>query len=251
MMRLEGRNALITGGSRGMGAAVAVGFAKEGANVAIFYKQSAEAALEVVAEIERTGRRGLALKVDTASRAEVEAGVASVLADFGHLDILVNNAAIALRGHFLEVTDEEWDRTHNTNLRGYFIVGQTVARHMAERRSGVIINVSSLNQQKARKNRAPYLASKGGVYMLTRGMAVDLAPYGIRVNSIAPGTILTDINRADMQDPAFRKERESNILLGRLGRPDEIVGAAVFLASDEASFITGASFNVDGGATAV
>lgn len=250
-MRLDGKNALITGASRGMGAAMAAGFAREGANVAIFYKQSGDAAREVVAEILQAGRRGVALRVDTASREQVEAGVADVLKEFGHLDILVNNAAIALRSHFLEVTDEEWDRTHSVNLRGYFIVGQTLARHMAERRSGVIINMSSLNQQKARKNRTPYLASKGGVLMLTKGMAVDLAPYGIRVNALAPGTILTDINRADMADPAFRKERESNILLGRLGRPEEMVGAAVFLASDEASFVTGTSLLVDGGATAV
>ncbi len=250
-MRLEGKNALITGGSRGMGAAMAVGFAREGANVAIFYKSSEGAAREVTEEIRRTGRKGLALRVDTASRPEVEDGVAQVLQEFGHLDVLVNNAAIALRSHFLKATDEEWDRTHGINLRGYFIVGQTVARHMAQRRSGAIINMSSLNQQKARKNRSHYLASKGGVLMLTKGMAVDLAEYGIRVNALAPGTILTDINRADMEDPAFRKERESNILLGRLGRPEEMVGAAVFLASDEASFVTGASFNVDGGATAV
>lgn len=250
-MRLEGKSALVTGGTRGMGRAIAEGFAREGADVAIFYKQSDEAAREVVEAIRGTGRRGLALRVDTRSREEVEAGVAKVLGEFGKLDILVNNAAVALRSHFLEITDEEWDRTHDTNLRGYFLVGQTVGRHMAERRTGAIINVSSLNQHIARKNRCHYLASKGGVLMLTKGMAVDLAPYGIRVNALAPGTILTDINRADMEDPAFRKERESKILLGRLGQPEEIVGAAVFLASDEASFVTAASFSVDGGATAV
>ncbi len=250
-MRLPGKHALVTGGTRGMGLAMAVGFAREGADVAIFYRQSEEAAREVVAEIEGCGRRSLALRVDTSSRSEVEAGVAEVLRQFEHLDILVNNAAIATRKNFLELTDEEWDRTHGINLRGYFIVGQTVARHMAARRSGVIINMSSLNQQKARRDRSHYLASKGGVLMLTKGMAVDLAPYGIRVNALAPGTILTDINRADMDDPAFRKERESNILLGRLGRPEEMVGAAVFLASDESSFVTGTSLLVDGGATAV
>lgn len=250
-MRLPGKHALVTGGTRGMGRAIALGFAREGADVAIFYRQSEESAHEVVEEIRRAGRRGVALRVDTSSRVEVVAGVAEVLGEFEHLDILVNNAGIATRRHFLELTDEEWDRVHSVNLRGYFLVGQTVARHMAARRSGVIINVSSLNQQKARRERSHYLASKGGVLMLTRGMAVDLAPYGIRVNALAPGTIETDINRADLVDPAFRKERESNILLGRLGRPEEIVGAALFLASDDSSFVTGASLLVDGGATAV
>lgn len=250
-MRLAGKHALITGGTRGMGRAIAVGFAREGADVAIFYKQSEEAAREVADEIRSMGRRALAVRADTSVRAEVEAGVAAVLGTFEHLDVLVNNAGIATRKNFLELTDEDWDRVHSTNLRGYFIVGQTVARHMAQRRSGVIINVSSLNQQKARRDRSHYLASKGGVLMLTRGMAVDLAPYGIRVNVLAPGTIETDINRADMADPAFRKERESSILLGRFGRPEEIVGAALFLASDDSSFVTGASLLVDGGATAI
>lgn len=250
-MRLAGKRALVTGGTRGMGRAIAVGFAREGADVAIFYRQSEEAAREVVEEIQKVGRRGIALRVDTSLRSEVEAGVASALAEFGQLDVLVNNAGIATRCNFLELTDQEWDRVHSTNLRGYFIVGQIVARHMADRRSGVIINVSSLNQQKARRNRAHYLASKGGVLMLTKGMAVDLAPYGIRVNVLAPGTIETDINRNDLADPAFRKERESNILLGRLGKPEDIVGAALFLASDDSAFVTGASLLVDGGATAV
>lgn len=249
--RLENCVALITGGSRGIGRAIAGGYAREGADIAIFYRQRDADAQQVVEEVQRAGRRGLALRVDTTSREQIEAGVEKVCAGLGAPDVLVNSAGIALRRHFLEITDEDWDRTHDVNLKAYFMVGQVVGRIMAERRSGVIINMSSIGQQKARRNRSLYAASKGGVLMLTRGMAVDLAPHGIRVNALVPGPTETDMIKADLADPAFRKERESTSMLGRLGRPDDLVGAAIYLASEESSFVTGSSLIVDGGATAI
>ena len=248
--RLFGKKALVTGGGRGIGRAIALGFAREGAHVAITCHQHAEAAEEVVSAIRHLGRRGVLVKADTRNRGDVEALVANVLREFGEIDILVNNAGISAATPFLEIPEEEWNRVIETNLRGYFLVGQAVARVMVQQKGkGRIINVCSTRQEQAWAGNAHYCASKGGIYMLTRVMALELGPHGLTVNSLSPGTILTDMNRKKLSDQEFLERRIDRIPVGRLGDPEDMVGAAILLASDESKFINGASLMIDGGQT--
>ncbi|MHB1414136.1 MAG: SDR family NAD(P)-dependent oxidoreductase [Chloroflexota bacterium] len=248
-MRLKDRVALVTGGSRGMGQAIALGFAREGADVAVNYVSNVAAAEETVARIKELGRRAIAVKANTSVKAEVDAMVAQVIAAFGHIDILVNNAGVLTRAPFVEISEEDYDRVVNTNMKGYFLVGQAVAREMIRQGKGKIINVVSEAQEKALPGLAHYGASKGGAHMLSQGMALDLAPHKINVNIIAPGPTLTDMNRKRMEDPANLPVLLQRIPWGRLGRPEDVVGAAVYLASDEAENVTGATIAVNGGTT--
>ena len=250
-MRLEGKRALVTGGSRGIGRAIAVGLAREGADVAVNYRTSRDAADSAVREIEQMGRRAAAVQGSTSIRSDVQRFVAGAHDFLGGLDILVNNAGILKRTPFLEIGEEEWDAILDVNLKGYFLVGQAVARHMAGAGTrGAIVNVSSAGQAVAGPNLAHYCVSKAGVEMLTKEMALELAPHNIRVNAVAPGLIETDINRADIAQAAFREGRLARIPLGLIGAPDDVVGAVVFLASNkEARLMTGASVFVDGGQT--
>ena len=250
-MRLEGKRALVTGGSRGIGRAIAVGLAREGADVAVNYRQSRGDAESAVREIEQLGRRAVAVQGSTSSRADVERFIAEAHDFLDGLDILVNNAGILKRTPFLEIDEEEWDAILDVNLKGCFLVGQEVARRMAAAGTrGAIVNVSSAGQAVAGPNLAHYCVSKAGVAMLTKQMALELAPHNIRANAVAPGLIETDINRADIAQAAFREGRLARIPLGLIGAPDDVVGAVVFLASnDEARLMTGASVFVDGGQT--
>lgn len=248
-MKLKDRIALVTGGSRSIGRAIAIGLAREGAHVAVNYVRHKEAAAETVDQIRSLGRRALAVQADTSVRAEVERMVSQTLAEFGRIDILVNNAGALTMKPFLDLTEEEWDSIVSTNLKGYFLVSQSVAREMVKRGRGKIINVTSEAQQKALPNLAHYCASKAGAYMLSRTMALELARYHINVNIIAPGPTLTDLNRERYRDPAVLERRVAGIPLGRMGNPEDIVGAAVYLASDDADHVTGAVIAVDGGTT--
>ncbi len=250
-MRLEGKRALVTGGSRGIGRAIAVGLAREGADVAVNYRTSRDAADSAVREIEQSGRRAAAVPGSTSIRSDVQRFVAEAHDFLGGLDILVNNAGILKRTPFLEIGEEEWDAILDVNLKGYFLVGQEAARRMAGAGTrGAIVNVSSAGQAVAGPNLAHYCVSKAGVEMLTKEMALELAPHNIRVNAVAPGLIETDINRADIAQAAFREGRLARIPLGLIGAPDDVVGAVVFLASNkEARLMTGASVFVDGGQT--
>ena len=250
-MRLEGKRALVTGGSRGIGRAIALGLAREGAAVAVNYRRSRADAESAVHEIEQMGRRAVAVQGSTDSRADVERFVAEAHDSLGAVDILVNNAGILKRTPFLEIGEEEWDAILDVNLKGYFLVGQAVARRMVDAGTpGAIVNVSSAGQAVAGPNLAHYCVSKAGVEMLTKEMALELAPHRIRVNAVAPGLIETDINRADIAQDAFREGRLARIPLGLIGAPDDVAGAVVFLASnDEARLMTGASVFVDGGQT--
>ena len=247
MMRLRDKVAVVTGASRSIGRAVAVAFAREGAEVAVGYRSHEAGARRTVEEIESLGRGALAVRADTSVKAEAEALMAAAVERFGRIDVLVNNAGILKRTPFLEITEEEWDRIMAVNLKGYFLCAQAAARRMIERGSGVIINMSSVSEQLAVANLAHYCCSKGGVRMLTRQLALELAPYGIRANGIAPGLIETDLNRDDIADPEFRNHRLSMVPLKTIGVPQDVVGAAVFLASDESRLATGSTIFLDAG----
>ncbi|MCY3611880.1 MAG: 3-oxoacyl-ACP reductase FabG [Gemmatimonadetes bacterium] len=250
-MRLKGKRALVTGASRGIGRAIALGLAREGASVAINYRRSRGDAESAVREIERMGRRAVAVQGSTDSRSDVERFIAEAHDFLGGLDVLVNNAGILKRTPFLEIDEEEWDAILAVNLKGYFLVGQAVARRMvAAGTPGAVVNVSSAGQAVAGPNLAHYCVSKAGVEMLTKEMALELASHNIRVNAVAPGLIETDINRSDIAQDSFREGRLARIPLRLIGAPDDVVGAVVFLAAnDEARLMTGASVFVDGGQT--
>ena len=246
-MRLERKIALVTGGSRSIGRAIALGFAREGANVAVNYVSHADAAQSAVREIEALGRRGLAVKADTSKRTDVEKMVKKVWESLGPIDILVNNAGVQKRVFFVDLEEADWDWMLGVNLKGYYLVGRAVATRMKERGAGKIINVSSEAAGIAAQRMTAYCVSKAGVAMLTRCMALELAQYGVRVNALAPGLTRTDINRKDLEDEDFLKTRLTRIPLGRVMAPEDLVGAAVFLASAESDMATGITVQVDGG----
>ena len=250
-MRLEGIRTLVTGGSRGIGRAIAIGLAAEGADVAVGYHAHRDAADGVVDAVQALGRRSAAVHGDTATRDGAEAAVDAAETFLGGIDLLVNNAGVLKRTPFLELDEDEWDWVIDTNLKGYFLVGQAAARRMVARGAeGAIVNVSSAGQALAAPNLAHYCVSKAGVEMLTKQMALELAPHRIRVNAISPGLIETDMNRRDIADPAFRERRMARIPLKEIGAPEDLVSAVVFLASNqEARLITGASLFIDGGQT--
>ena len=250
-MRLPGRRALVTGGSRSIGRGIALGLAHEGADVVINYRNDRDAAERTAAEIRALGRRAAVVQGDTSVRADVERLVGVAVGALDGLDLLVNNAGILRRTPLLEIEEPEWDAILDTNLKGYFLVSQAVARHMVDRKAaGAIVNVSSAGQLLAAPNLTHYCVAKAGVEMLTKQMALELAPHRIRVNAICPGLIETDLNRRDIADPAFRERRLARIPLREIGTPDDVVGGVVFLASnEEARLVTGASLFIDGGQT--
>jgi NAD(P)-dependent dehydrogenase (short-subunit alcohol dehydrogenase family) len=246
-MRLRDKVALVTGGSRSIGRTIALGFAREGADVAVNYVQNAQAADEVVRAIREMGRRAVAVQADVSQAEQVQAMVAKVVEALGRIDILVNNAAQILRAPFLEITQELWDLVIGVDLKGEFLVGQAVARQMVKQKRGAIINVSSVCATLAQFDLAHYQAAKEGINALSRGMAIELAPYGIRVNILQPGVISTDVNRTLFGTPESRTARAAKIPLNRLGTPEDLVGAAIYLASGESAFTTGIALPVDGG----
>jgi NAD(P)-dependent dehydrogenase (short-subunit alcohol dehydrogenase family) len=250
-MRLKNRRALVTGGSRSIGRAIALGLAREGADVVVNYKRNKEAAEEVVETILGEGRRSCAIQASTDTQADVERLATEADRFLDGIDLLINNAGVLKRTPFLDITEEEWDWTLDTNLKGYFMTGQAVARRMVEKKiEGAMINVSSAGQIVAAPNLTHYCVAKAGIEMLTKQMALELAPYRIRVNAIAPGLIETDLNRADIADPDFKQRRLARIPLKLIGVPEDLVGTVVFLANEEESrLVTGASVFIDGGQT--
>ena len=248
MSDLQGRRALVTGASGGLGSAIAIGLARAGASVAVHARRQ-EAGAAVVDEIRRAGGTAALVLGDVTQPDRAAALVDDAVAELGGLDVLVNNAGIMSTTPFLELDAEEWERVLRTNLTGYFLVGQAAARHMVANGGGAIVNVSSTRQTQAWPGSTAYASSKGGIAMLTRSMALELAPLGVRVNSIAPGTFVTDLNRHYLTDPEFKAKRVATIPAGRYGDLDEVVGAVVFLASDASTFVVGASVAIDGGQT--
>jgi glucose 1-dehydrogenase len=246
-VKLEGKVALVTGGSRSIGRAISLGFAREGAAVAVNYVKHADEAQSAVREIQALGRRALAVRADTSRRAEVHAMVEEVMRVLGPIDILVNNAGVQKRVFFLDLAEEDWDWMLGVNLKGCYLVGQAVAAGMKAKGKGKIINVSSEAGGFPAQRMTAYCVSKAGVAMLTKCMALELAPHGVRVNALAPGLTRTDINRQDLEDEAFLKARLARIPLGRVMNPDDLVGAAVFLASADSDGMTGQTLQVDGG----
>jgi NAD(P)-dependent dehydrogenase (short-subunit alcohol dehydrogenase family) len=248
--RLARRRVLLTGADRGIGRALALGCAGEGADVIVHHLGTPEAAAEVVTLIEDSGQRAFALEADLSDRDAVEALAADAERLIGPIDVLINNAGALLRRSFLETTVLDLDSILAVDLVAPFMLCQLVARRLVDLGApGSIINVTSVSQERAASGLVAYQTAKAATWMLTRGLALELAPFGIRVNSIAPGTTVTALNRDLLQEPGFAAGRLATIPLGRFGQPEDHVGAVVFLASDESAWITGTSLVVDGGIT--
>ena len=248
-MRLKGKVAIVTGAGRGIGEAIALAFAREGARVAVAEIDPRTAQ----ATARRIGRppKALALTMDVADSASVNAGFIAIDKQWGRIDIAVTNAAIEPLAPFLELSEETWDRIIDVNLKGTFLVAQAAARRMAKRRAGVIITLSSVNAEVARPESAAYAATKGGVRQLTKAMAIGLAPHGIRVNAIGPGTVVTGLTRHLLGNKQWRDAVYARTPLQRVAEPREIAEVAVFLASDASSYMTGSTVYVDGGRLAL
>lgn len=247
-MRLNNKTAIVTGARRGIGRAIALALAREGANVVVS-DISQKDCQKVVDEIEELGRKGLALKCDVSSSDDVENMVKRTVAEFGRVDILVNNAGILTSNPFLELTDEDWDKTLNVNLKGQFLCARAAAREMVKNKWGRIINIASISSGGcgiAFPLIAHYTVSKGGVMALTKALALELTPQGINVNAICPGAVDTDIAKG-IKEGGQLAQVLARIPKGRLGQPEDIASLAVFLASEESDYISGAAIVIDGG----
>jgi NAD(P)-dependent dehydrogenase (short-subunit alcohol dehydrogenase family) len=243
--RLANEVAIVTGGAQGIGRAVATRLTAEGASVAIL-DVNAAGAQAAAAALVADGRQAIGLACDVTNREQVHAAIAAVLTQFGRLSVLVNNAGIVRRAHFLELTDPVWAEVLGVNLTGTFIVAQEAARVMVTQRAGRIVNMASVAAEIAHGNQTVYAVSKAGIAAMTRNMAFDLAPFGIGVNAIAPGTIATDFAIGALSEEA-RARRLQRIPIGRFGDTTDVAAAAAFLASPDAAYITGTVVTIDGG----
>lgn len=257
-MKLEGKVALVTGSSQGIGQAIAVRLAQEGANIVIDYRSHPEGAEETLAKVQAAGgnclmsrcgnSQGHIIQADLGNVTDVRRMVAESIEYFGKLDILVNNAGIERHAPFWEVTEADYDAVLNVNLKGVFFATQAMVQHLLEtKRTGKIINISSVHEELPFPNFTAYCASKGGMKMLTRNLAVELGPLGITINNVAPGAIETPINTKLLNDAEKLNALLKNIPLGRLGQSQDVASLVAFLASADADYVTGTTFYVDGG----
>jgi NAD(P)-dependent dehydrogenase (short-subunit alcohol dehydrogenase family) len=248
ILKLKGKVALVTGASRGIGRGIAEVFADEGADVAVNYVSSAKGAEQVVQYVRSKGRRAIAVQADVAKRTEVEPMIERVWSELGPIDILVNNAGIETIVPFLELTDDQWTRLVDVNLRAAWLCSQVYCRRaIAESRKGNIIHIGSIQAAKVLPGRTHYAPTKLGLEALTRNMSAEMTPQGIRVNCVHPGLIETDMTDWVMKSPDILPVVLAQISMGRAGRPREIGTVTAFFASDEASYLTGQSIHVDGG----
>lgn len=248
MMKLEGKVAVITGSGQGIGRAIALRFSQEGARVVINYPYSPAKALQVLQEIDPSSQKAVTIQADVTVVEDTRRLIQGALDHFGQLDIVVNNAGIERKAPFWEVTESDYDAVMDVNVKGLFFVSQAAAKHWIEaKRPGRIINISSIHEEIPFPWFASYCASKGAVRMLTRDLAVELGPFGITVNAIAPGAIRTPINQELLSNSEQLGALLGQIPLGRLGRTEDVAGIAAFLASADADYVTGSTYFVDGG----
>jgi 3-oxoacyl-[acyl-carrier protein] reductase len=246
-MKLKDKIALVTGSSRGVGRAVAMGFAKEGAKVVVNYTSNEKAAKEVVEAIESMGSKAVAVKADVAQKPDAENLVATAIDTFGGLDILVNNAGFTRPALMIKMTEDQWDQVVDIHLKGAFLCSQAAALHMKEQNSGKIINVMSVAGLVGTVGQINYSAAKGGILSMTKSMARELARYNICANVISLGIVATDMTEKIRSDEKLKEIYMNRILLKRFAEPDDIAPAFVFLAADESNYITGQLLCVDGG----
>jgi glucose 1-dehydrogenase len=249
-MRLQGKRALVTGSDQGIGQAIALKFAEEGADVIIQYRRNREGGEETSARIRQMGRRSVVLQADVGRIDSTRKLADDSIAAFGGLDVLVNNAGIEKNASFLDVTEEDYRSVIDVNMTGPFFLTQSFVRHLkSENRPGKVVNISSVHEELPFPHFTPYCMAKGGLKMMMRNLAVELGSCGITVNNIAPGAIETPMNRALLGNPQLIQKLLENIPLGRIGKPEDVASLAVFLASPESDYVTGATFFVDGGLT--
>jgi glucose 1-dehydrogenase len=247
-MRLQGKTAIVTGAGTGIGQAIALAFAREGANVVVDYVGDSSVAQDTLAKIEALGGKSIGVDADVSNPDQVNGLLQQTLAAFGRLDILVNNAGIEKKFAFVDYPLDAWQKIVAVNLTGAFLCSQAAAKQMiAQGGGGRILNISSIHEDLAFPLNAPYSATKGGIRMLMRTIAVELAPHQITVNNIGPGAIYTPIDIDVEKDPEMEKQILAEIPMGRWGKPEEVAQMAVYLASDDAAYVTGSTHFIDGG----
>jgi glucose 1-dehydrogenase len=247
-MRLNGKKALVTGSDQGIGQAIALRLAEEGADVAVNYRKNRDGAEETRGQIERMGRLAVSIQADVGQPGEARRLVQAAVTSLGFIDILVNNAGIEKNAAFLDVAEEDYRAVIEVNLSAPFFATQEFARHRRDvKGGGKAINISSVHEELPFPHFTAYCMAKGGLKMMMRNLSIELAPLGITVNNVAPGAIQTPINQKLLSDPKLLEPLLANIPLRRLGQPSDVAGVAAFLASADADYITGATFVVDGG----